>query len=131
MTLTYDIVSRIIVSGAYLLYFLRLEFGVWIHLGMAEWCIPSLVTLTFTLTSDFISRFFVSGAYLLSSNVSYAKPMPPGGIRHVTLTCLFYLAIITCDPPPPPPPCARYIYLTITKLIVLNQKAESIINALG
>ena len=41
----------------------------WIHLEMAEWCIPSWVTLTFTLTSDLISRFFVSGAYLLSSNV--------------------------------------------------------------
>ena len=93
----------------------------WIHLGMAEWCIPSLVTLTFTLTSDLISRFFVSGAYLLSSNVSYAKPKPPGGIRHVTLTCLFY----------PPPPLPRDIHLTMTKLIVLNQKAESIINALG
>ena len=62
----------------------------------------------------------MSGAYPLSSNVSYAKPMPPGGIGHVTLSCLFYLAIPPGD-----------TYLTMTKLIVLNQKAESIFNALG
>ena len=34
-----------------------------LHLEMAEWCIPFLVTLT--LTYDLISRFFVSGDYLL------------------------------------------------------------------
>ena len=62
------------------------EVGIWCvdSSWMAEWCIPSWVTLTFTLTSDLISRFFLSGAYLLSSNVSYAKPMPPEGSRHVT-----------------------------------------------
>ena len=74
----------------------------WIHLGMVEWCIPSWVTLIFTLTSDLISTFFVSGAYLLSSNVSYVPPPPP--------------TLYISDHP---------------KLIVLNQKAESIINALG
>ena len=60
---------------------------------MAEWCIPFWVTLTLTLTSSLISMFFVSGAYLLyysylSSNVSYARPIPLGGIRHVTVTFL-------------------------------------------
>ena len=35
LTLTYDLVSRKIMSGAYCLYNL-----VWIPLGMAEWCIP-------------------------------------------------------------------------------------------
>ena len=67
MTLTCDLVSRIIVSGAYSLYYLRYicrnpKFGVLITLGMSEWCIPFWVTLTMTLTSDLISRFFVSGA---------------------------------------------------------------------
>ena len=60
------IVSRIIVSGAYLLYYLcrNPKFGVLIPLGMAELCIPFWVTFTLTLTSGLISRFFVSGAYL-------------------------------------------------------------------
>ena len=58
--------------------------GRWmIPLGMAEWCIPFWVTLTLTLTSGLISRFFLFGAYLLyysllSSNVSYARPIPLG-----------------------------------------------------
>ena len=54
MTLTYDLVSRLIVSGAYLILF---EVGVWIPLGMVESCIPFWVTLIFTLTSGLISRF--------------------------------------------------------------------------
>ena len=64
MILTYDLVSRIIVSGAYLIYYL-VKFGMLIPLGMAEWCIPFMITFTLTLTSGLISRFFVSGAYLL------------------------------------------------------------------
>ena len=45
-----DLVSRIIVSGAYPILFLyrNPKFGVLIPLGMAEWCIPFLVTLTLT-----------------------------------------------------------------------------------
>ena len=39
------------------------KLDVWIHLEMAEWCIPFLVTLT--LTYDLIFSFFVSGDYLL------------------------------------------------------------------
>ena len=59
------------------------RFGVLIPLGMAEFCIPFWVTLTLTLTSGLISKVFVSGAYLLyyillSSNVSYARPIPLG-----------------------------------------------------
>ena len=65
MTLTYDLVSSIIMSGAYLLYHLNPKFNVWIHFGVAEWCIPFWVTLTLTFSSHLISRFFVSGAYLL------------------------------------------------------------------
>ena len=65
MTLTYDLVSRIMVSGAYCLYYLRQnpKFGLWIPIGMAQWFKPFWVTLT--LTFDLISRFFVFGAYLL------------------------------------------------------------------
>ena len=62
MTLTSDVVFKIIVSGAYSLYCLysrNPKFGVWIPLGMAEWCIPFWVTLNLTLTSDIISRFFI------------------------------------------------------------------------
>ena len=67
MILIYDLVSKIIVSGAYLLYYFcrNPKFGVLIPLGMAEWFIPFWVTLTLTLTSGLISRFIVSGAYLL------------------------------------------------------------------
>ena len=71
------------------------KFGVMIPLGMAERCIPFWVTLTLTLTSGLISWFFLSGAYLLyysllSSNVSYARPIPLGGIRHVFVTFLVW-----------------------------------------
>ena len=42
LTLTSDLVSRIIMSGAYLLYYLRRnpKFGVWMHLGMTEFRVP-------------------------------------------------------------------------------------------
>ena len=64
-----------------------------IPLGMAGWCIPFWVTLTLALTSGLISRFFVSGAYLLyysllSSNVSYARPIPLGNSsRDCDISC--------------------------------------------
>ena len=57
----YDLVSRIIGSGAYSLYIIwgrNPKFGVWIPLGMTELCIPFWVTLTLTLTSGLNSRFF-------------------------------------------------------------------------
>ena len=67
MTLTYEIVSGIIVSGAYCLYCLGSDpkFGVWIPLWIGELYIPVWVTLILTFTSGIILRFFVSGAYLL------------------------------------------------------------------
>ena len=42
LTMTSDLVFRIIVSGAYLLYYLRKEsqMGVWVHPGMAGCRIP-------------------------------------------------------------------------------------------
>ena len=52
-----DLVSRIIVSRVYLLFYLRQES----HLGMVEKGIPFSVTFTMTLTSDLMSRFFASG----------------------------------------------------------------------
>ena len=62
------------------------KFGVVIPLGMVEWCIPFWVTLTLTLTSGLISRFFVLYYSLLSSNVSYARPIPLGAF----VTCLWH-----------------------------------------
>ena len=46
-----DFVSRIILSGAYLLYYLgrNLKFSVWLHLGMAVSCTSFWVTVTLTL----------------------------------------------------------------------------------
>ena len=63
----YGLVAGIIVSGAYCLIIIKSyivlgrnpKFGVWIPLGIAEWCIPFWATLTLTLTPDIISRFFV------------------------------------------------------------------------
>ena len=42
LTLTSDLVFRIIVSGAYLLYYLgrNLKFNVWMHLGMTKCRVP-------------------------------------------------------------------------------------------
>ena len=44
MTLTSDLVLRIIVSRAYLLYSLseEFQFGVWMHLGIEECHVPFL-----------------------------------------------------------------------------------------
>ena len=66
---------------SYIIWCRNPKFGVFNHLGMAELHISFGVTLTLTLTSGLISRFFVSGAYflyysLLSSNASYARPIP-------------------------------------------------------
>ena len=76
---------------SYIIWCRNPKFGVMFPLGMAEWCIPFWVTLTLTLTSGLISRFFLFGAYLLyysllSSNVSYARPIPLGAF----VTCLWH-----------------------------------------
>ena len=60
--LTYDLVSIIIVSGAYFYYIIwcrNPKFGVLIPLGIVEWYITFWVTFTLTLTSGLISRFFL------------------------------------------------------------------------
>ena len=65
MTLTSDLVFRMIVSRAYLLYYLRKEshLASWMHLDMTK-CHCAL-----TLTSDLVSRnCFESGAYILYSS---------------------------------------------------------------
>ena len=76
---------------SYIIWCRNPKFGVMFPLGMAEWCIPFWVTLTLRLTSGLISRFFLFGAYLLyysllSSNVSYARPIPLGAF----VTCLWH-----------------------------------------
>ena len=67
---------------SYIIWCRNPKFRVVIPLGMAEWCIPFWVTLTLTLTSGLISRFY---SYL-SSNVSYARPIPLGAF----VTCLWH-----------------------------------------
>ena len=49
MTLTYELVSGIIESGAYCCLGSDPKFGVWIRLGMEELCIPLWVTLILIL----------------------------------------------------------------------------------
>ena len=75
---------------SYIIWCRNPKFGVVIPLGMAEWCIPFWVTLTLTLTSGLISRFFVLYYSLLSSNVSYARPIPLGAF----VTCLWHFLFI-------------------------------------
>ena len=67
MILTYDLVSRMIVVGAYLLYYLMYESQIscvdfsWdggvVHTILGHFYLD--------MTSGLISRFFVAGAYLL------------------------------------------------------------------
>ena len=75
---------------SYIIWCRNPKFGVVIPLGMAEWCIPFWVTLTLTLTSVLISRFFVRYYSYLSSNVSYARPIPLGAF----VTCLWHFLFI-------------------------------------
>ena len=73
----------------YIIWCRNPKFGVVIPLGMAEWYIPFWVTLTMTLTSGLISRFFVLYYSYLSSNVSYARPIPLGAF----VTCLWHFLL--------------------------------------
>ena len=70
----------------YIIWCRNYKFGVVIPHGMGEWCIPFWVTLTLTFTSGLISRFFVLYYSYLSSNVSYARPIPLGAF----VTCLWH-----------------------------------------
>ena len=78
----------------YIIWCRNPKFGVVISLGMAEWCIPFWGTLTLALTSGLISRFFVLYYSYLSSNVSYARPIPLGAF----VTCMwhFLFAPVIC-----------------------------------
>ena len=64
MTLTSDLVFRIIISGTYHLYG-NPKFGVWMHLGMVECLYHLQVTVTLNLTSNLGFRIIVSGVYLI------------------------------------------------------------------
>ena len=80
VTLTSDLVFRIIVSGANHLYDVgipNLVFRFLLGWRSGAYHFGSILTLT----SGLISMFFISEAYLLyysllSSNVSYARPIP-------------------------------------------------------
>ena len=74
----------------YIIWCRNPKFGVVIPLGMAELCIPFWVSLTLTLTSGLISRFFVLYYSYLSSNVSYARPIPLGAF----VTCLWHFLLL-------------------------------------
>ena len=67
LMLTYDLVSRITVAGAYCTYYLMQESQ--IYCVFSSWhgrvMYTILVYFDLTLTSDLISSFFVSGAYIL------------------------------------------------------------------
>ena len=71
LTLTSDLVFRIIMSGAYLLYYLRKESQIWCVDASWDdevWRTIYWVTVTLNLTSDLVSRNCIeSGAYLLYS----------------------------------------------------------------
>ena len=73
----------------YIIWCRNPKFGVVIPLGMAEWCIPFWGTSTLALTSGLISRFFVLYYSYLSSNVSYARPIPLGAF----VTCLWHFLL--------------------------------------
>ena len=75
---------------SYIIWCRNPNFGLVIPLGMAEWCIPFWVTLALTLTSGLISRFLVLYYSYLSSNVSYARPMP----LRAFVTCLWHFLFI-------------------------------------
>ena len=69
-TLTSDLVFRIILSGAYLLYYLRSESQLWCVDASWDDSVPyhNCVTVTLNLTSGLVSRNCIeSGAYLLYS----------------------------------------------------------------
>ena len=76
---------------SYIIWCRNPKFGVVIPHGMAEWCIPFWVALTLTLTSGLISGFFMLCYSLLSSNVSYARPIPLGAF----VTCLWHFLFLS------------------------------------
>ena len=60
-----DFVSRIIVSGACFLYYLRKESQIWCMDASLEGYVAYQFLVTESLTYDLVSRIIVSGAYHL------------------------------------------------------------------
>ena len=66
VTLTSDLVLMIIVSGAYLLHYLRKESQFWcMNASCDDGVSCTILWVTVTLTSDLVFRKIVSGEYLL------------------------------------------------------------------
>ena len=66
VTLTSDLVFMIIVSGDYLLYYLRQESQFWcMNASWDDGVSGTILWVTVTLTSDLVFRKIVSGAYLI------------------------------------------------------------------
>ena len=64
VTLTSDQVLIIIVSGAYLLYYLRKESQIWCECILGWLSVLYYIRVTATLTYDLVLIIIVSGAYL-------------------------------------------------------------------
>ena len=59
MTLTFDLVFTIIVSGAHLIHYLRKEFQIWCVDASWNGGVPCTILITVTLTLDLVSRIIV------------------------------------------------------------------------
>ena len=73
MILTNDLVSRLIVSGAYLLYYLMQESKIWCVDSSWDGGVVHSITFTLTLTSGRISRFFVSEHYIINITANFPR----------------------------------------------------------
>ena len=65
VTLTFDLVLRMILLSAYLIYSLRKEFQIWCVYASWDGDVTYHFRVTVTLTSDLVLMIIVSGAYLL------------------------------------------------------------------
>ena len=86
LTFTSDLMFRIILSGPYLLYYLRWEsqiWCVWVHLGMVEFRVPFMGHCD--LKPDLVFRIIVSGAYLILFEV---------GIPNLVCECILEWRIV-------------------------------------
>ena len=82
-----DLVSRILVSGAYLLHYLRLESKIWVYWCILGWRSVSYhfwaTVIMLAFTSDHVSRIIMPGAYLLY----YMRRNPKFGVwMHLGMT---------------------------------------------
>ena len=95
MILTYDVVSRIIVSGAYLPYYLMEESQIWYVDSSWDGGVVHTILGHFDLDIDFLSHFWVNRVLSISPilQLTFLKCVlcltdSFGGIRHVTVTFL-------------------------------------------